>query len=67
MKELINISLKIMPFGHVSIESKGMGNIKEEEKEFPIYTEPKTTCPQFVEFIFGEKNYVVPKTTSGYL
>jgi len=64
----INVSFKIIPFGHVSIEVKNHEAEEEtREKESPIYLEPKTTNPQLIEIIFGGENYIVPKTTGGFL
>jgi hypothetical protein len=38
----INVNFKIIPFGHASIEIKGLEAEKEaEEKESPVYLEPK--------------------------
>lgn len=57
-----NVNLKIMPFGHVSIEIKGYEMEREaREKESPVYVVPKTTGPQSIEI----ENYLVPKTTGG--
>lgn len=64
----ININFRIIPFGHASIEVKRYDEEKEvREKESPIYLEPKTTNPQFIEITFGGENYTVPKTTGGLL
>ena len=64
----INVNFKIIPFGHASIELRGHEIEKEaEEKELPIYLEPKTTNPQMIEITFGGENYAVPKTTGGLL
>ena len=62
----VNINLKILPFGHISIETKSLGDrvdIKEKEEFF--YTEPKTTNAQSVEITFDGSNYGVPKSTGG--
>ena len=62
----VNINLKILPFGHVSIETKSLEDridIKEK-KEF-FYAEPKTIIPQLVEITFDGSNYGVPKSTGG--
>jgi len=71
MKELqikINVNFKIIPFGHASIEVKGYEEEKEaREKEFSVYSEPKTTHPQLIEITFGGENYGIPKTTAGIL
>ena len=62
----INVNFKIIPFGYVSIEIKGHEAEKEaEEKESPVYLEPKTTNPQLIEINFDE--YKVPETTGGFL
>jgi len=64
----INVNFKIIPFGYVSIEIKGHEAEKEaEEKESPVYLEPKTTNPQLIEITFGRENYKVPRTTGGLL
>jgi len=64
----INVNFKIIPFGHASIEIKGHEAEKEtEEKESPVYFEPKTTNPQFIEITFGGENYKIPRTTGGLL
>ena len=64
----INVNFRIIPFGHASIEIKGYEEEREaREKESPIYLEPKTTNPQLIEITFGGENYVVPKTTGGFL
>lgn len=64
----INVSFKIIPFGHAYIEIKG----REEEKEIkekkrypmPVYVEP-TTSPHLIRITYDEKNYIIPKTTCG--
>jgi len=62
----IQINFKIIPFGHASIEVKYHGAEKDvEEKEFPVYSVPKTTNPQLIRITFDE--YKVPKTTGGFL
>jgi len=64
----INVSLRIIPFGHADREMRGHEEEKEiREKEAPVYLEPKTTNPQLIEITFGGENYVVPKTTGGFL
>lgn len=64
----INVNFKIIPFGHASIEIKDHEAEKEEEeKESPVYLEPKTTNPQLIEITFGGENYKVPRTTGGLL
>ena len=69
MKEpQIKINVRIIQFGHASIEIKGHEEVKEvKEKEPPVYLEPKTTNPQVIEITFGGENYIVPKTTGGIL
>ncbi len=62
-----NVNVKIIPFGHISIEIEGhKEEKKEEEKELPVYLEPKTTNPQLIEITFDGENYSVPKTTGGF-
>ena len=64
----VNVNFKILPFGHTSIEVKGLEEEKEErEEEFPVYLEPKATNPQLIEITFGGDNYGIPKTTGGFL
>lgn len=64
----ININLRIIPFGHASIEMRDHEEKKEvREKESPVYLEPKTTNPQMIEITFGGRNYSVPQTTCGIL
>jgi hypothetical protein len=69
MKEpQIKINVRIIPFGHASIEVKVHEEVKEvREKEPPVYLEPKTTNPEVIEITFGGENYSVPKTTGGFL
>lgn len=62
----INVNFRIVPFGHISIELKTPEPLKNrEKKEFPVYTEPRTTNPEVIEIIFGGENYTTPKTTGG--
>jgi len=64
----INISFKILPFGHAIVEIKGQEEEKaQKEIQAPLYIEPKTTNPEYIEIIFGGQNYTVPKTTGGIL
>jgi hypothetical protein len=71
MKEVagkITVNLKIIPFGHASIEIKGYEESKElGKKEPPVYHEQKTTNLQFLEITFDGENYTVPQTTGGLL
>jgi len=63
----VNISIKILPFGHAVIQTKSgerAGLEKMERK--PVYAEPGTTDTKTVEITFGE-DYIVPKTTGGFL
>ena len=61
----IQINFKIIPFGHACIKIKHEAEKDVEEKEFPVYSVPKTTNPQLIEINFDE--YKVPKTTGGFL
>jgi len=64
----ISVNFRIIPFGHASIEVKHNEEEREvREKESPVYLEPKTTNPQLIEITFGGENYMVPKTTGGFL
>lgn len=64
----INVHVRIIPFGHASIEIKGHEAEKEvRKKESPVYAEPQTTNPQLLEITFDGENYTVPKTTGGFL
>jgi len=69
MKEetaIVNIRLKIIPFGQSSVEFRSSRKEREEtETQFPVYLGPKTTNPHFVEISFDEENYSVPQTTGG--
>lgn len=65
-KVVINIKVRIMPFGQTSVEFKSLGiEGSEAETQFPVYIGPKTTNPHFVEISFDGKNYSVPQTTGG--
>lgn len=60
------VNLKILPFGHTSIEIKGQGREREEktgEKEVALYLEPRTTNLQSAQIIFDGNNYTIPTTT----
>jgi hypothetical protein len=64
----INVNFRILPFGHASIEAGGFEEKRGvQEKEVPLYLEPKTTNPQLIEITFAGENYMVPKTTGGFL
>ena len=69
MKEknvVVNINLKIIPFGQSSFEFRSSGTEREEaETQFPVYLGPQTTNPHFVEISFDGGNYSVPQTTGG--
>jgi len=69
MKEenvIVNIRLKIIPFGQSSVEFRSSGKERNEaEAQFPEYLEPQTTNPHFVEISFDGENYSVPQTTGG--
>lgn len=63
-----NVNFKILPFGHMSFVIKSNKEIDELiPAQLAIYTEQKTTNIKTTEIIFGDDNYVVPKTTSGLL
>ena len=64
----INVNLKIIPFGHASIEIRGRVDAKEKlEKKNPIYQQPTSTNPELIEITFGNGNYMIPNTTGGFL
>jgi hypothetical protein len=64
----LDISINILPFGHVTIKSKGSEVVKDETmKQPPVYSEPKTTDTKAIEIDFEGQNHVVPKTTGGLL
>jgi len=49
----INVSIKILPFGHLSLEFRG-SEIKPEEKQtdkYPIYIDPKRINDYSREYI----------------
>lgn len=64
----VNVNFRILSFGQASIQIRGHEKEKEvREKKLPVYLEPKTTNPQFVEFSFDGETYRVPETTGGFL
>jgi len=64
----ISVNLRIIPFGHASIEIKGHEESKKlKERELPVYHELKTTNLQLIEITFDGENYTVPQTTGGLL
>jgi hypothetical protein len=69
MKEenvIVNIKLKILPFGQSLVEFRSSGKEGEKiETQPPVYLGPKTTNPHFVEVSFDGENYSVPETTGG--
>lgn len=65
MVEKIKISINILPFGHMKLMYLLTGE-KFEEKEMPIYVEPRSTNIEKVEVLYeGGEKYIVPKTTGG--
>ncbi len=65
MVENIKISIDILPFGHMKLMFVSTGE-KLEEKEKPIYVEPRSTSIEKVEILFEEaEEYIIPKTTDG--
>lgn len=56
MVEKIKISINILPFGHMKLMYLLTGE-KFEEKEMPIYVEPRSTNIEKVEVLYegGEK------------
>jgi len=65
MVENIKISIDILPFGHMKLMFVSTGE-KLEEKEKPIYVEPRSTSIEKVEILFeGAEEYIIPKTTDG--
>lgn len=64
----VNISFRILPFGHAQIEIKGGEEIRKAKLERTSeYSEPKTTNQQIIEITFGGEEYRIPKTTGGLL
>ena len=63
----IKVSLKMVPFGTIQYEIKGLEHpMEEEEIERPRYIEPLTTHIEKVEIRYEEgETYSVPKTTVG--
>jgi len=67
MEPKIRVSLKMVPFGTIQYEIKGLEHfIEEKEREMPRYIEPLTTHIEKVEIRYEEgETYSVPKTTAG--
>jgi len=67
MEPKIKVSLKVVPFGSIQYEIKGLERTMEEEEiEIPRYIEPITTHIEKVEIRYEEgETYSVPKTTVG--
>ncbi|MBO8183838.1 MAG: hypothetical protein H0Z28_13790 [Archaeoglobus sp.] len=67
MEPKIKVSLKMVPFGTIQYEIKGLEHpMEEEEIERPRYIEPLTTHIEKVEIRYEEgETYSVPKTTVG--
>ena len=66
MEQKANLNIKILPFGHISIEMKGSESAKENKlDQSVIYGEPGTSYPPLVEISFGGEEYRTPKTTGG--
>ncbi len=67
MEPKIRVSLKMVPFGTIQYEIKGLERfIEEKEREMPRYIEPLTTHIEKVEIRYEEgETYSVPKTTAG--
>lgn len=64
----LNVTVKILPFGHVVIQTKSSEQVGMEKMERkPVYAEPRTTDTKMFEIAFGGENYIVPKTTGGLL
>ena len=65
MAENIKISINILPFGHMKLTFVSTGE-KLEEKEKPVYVEPRSTNIEKVEILYeGLEEYIIPKTTDG--
>jgi len=67
MEPKIRVSLKMLPFGIIQYEIKGLErSMEEEEIERPRYIEPLTTHIEKVEIRYEEgETYSVPKSTVG--
>jgi hypothetical protein len=67
MEPKIRVSLKVVPFGSIQYEIKGLERFMEEKEiEMPTYIEPLTTHIEKVEIRYEEgETYFVPKTTIG--
>jgi len=67
MEPKIKVSLKVVPFGSIQYEIKGLEcSMEEKEIEMPRYIEPLTTHIEKVEIRYEEgETYSVPKTTVG--
>ena len=64
----INISCKILPFAHASVEIKSDENLKYEKIDEPVkYGMPTTTDTKTIEINFEGGNYKNPQTTCGIL
>jgi len=62
----ISINLKIVPFGSVSLESKGQEVVKPKElTEEPSYSQPTVTVSGIIEVDFEGQRYAPLKTTGG--
>ncbi len=61
----LNINFRILPFGHASVEIKDRKG--KRKKETPLYAEPKTSNLEWMEITFDGIDYIVPKTTGGFL
>ncbi len=67
MAENIKISINILPFGQIKLMF-GLSKEKEtENKEHPIYVEPRSTNVERIEISYEgkEKEYKIPETTDG--
>ncbi len=62
MVENIKISVSILPFGHMKLMFVSTGE-KLEEKERPVYIEPRSTSIEKVEILYEDaKGYIMTKT-----
>jgi hypothetical protein len=62
----ININFRILPFGRVVIEIKGIVQKEEkEEKKISLYKKPEITNVEIYEITSSDRYYVTPKTTGG--